>query len=839
MSNPSPHRLPRSVTPARYELRLAPDLDAATFSGEVRIDAEVHEPTTTVVLDAAELEVTAATVAGRPASVHLDASTERLTLALDEPLTPGPVTLHLVFTGELNDRLRGFYRSTFTDTDGVTRTIATTQFESTNARRAFPCWDEPDLKAVFEITLDVPADLLAVSCGRQLSRHDLGNGTHRVQFAPTMVLSTYLLAFVVGPMEATEARDVDGISLRVIHPVGKGHLATFALECGAFCLRHFARYFAIPYPGDKLDLVAVPDFAFGAMENMGCVTFREVLLLIDPDNATQPELERAADVIAHEIAHMWFGNLVTMGWWEGIWLKEAFATFCEMHAVDAYRPDWERWLGFGLSRTAAFDTDALASTRSIEYEVHSPEDAEAMYDVLTYEKGAAVVRMLEQYLGPEVFQRGTTEYLRRHSYANTVTADLWDAYELVSGEPMRATMDSWIYQEGFPVITVATDGADVHLSQRRFRFDQVDDTTRWHVPVIMSYGRDGAAPGEHRLLLQGQVTTVTLDASPRWLVANPRGSGFYRVRYEGAARDALINHRRELSAFERYGLVDDSWAAVLAGLDPVQRHLDLVAVLATDEDDLAVWQRIVATLHSIDHHLTGTERAGSFRQWCRSQLGPALAALDNHAEPGHERDLQRRATLVESLGRLGEPDWISAAATLVDDPAAPAAMRAAAVNIMAAHGTGTTFEDFVSRFRHASTPQEERRFLFALADFPGGAEAAHLVELVDNGTVRSQDVPLLLARALANAHTGRQVWGWVRDHWDELTPRLATNTIGRIVTGTTALAEPDLRDDVHAFFATHPLPQAGKTLDQNLERLRINVGVRQRLRAELAEVGAR
>ncbi len=360
----------------------------------------------------------------------------------------------------LNDKLKGFYRSTFVDTDGEQQVIATTQFEATDARRAFPCWDEPELKAVFGVTLVVDDDLAALSNAQELSRSPRGDGKVAVRFADTMKMSTYLVAFIVGPLDVTLPVDVNNTPLRVAYPRGKGHLTDYALDVGRFCLDFFADYYGIVYPGGKLDLVAVPDFAFGAMENLGCVTFREVLLLVDPAEVTQPELQNVTDVIAHELAHMWFGDLVTMKWWNGIWLNEAFATFMEMLATDAYRPEWDRWVSFGLSRSAAFDVDSLKSTRPIEYPVESPEDAEGMFDILTYEKGAAVVRMLEQYLEPEPFRDGIRRYLAQHQFENTETTDLWDAIEQATGEPVRRMMDSWIFQGGFPVV-------DVDLVERR------------------------------------------------------------------------------------------------------------------------------------------------------------------------------------------------------------------------------------------------------------------------------------------------------------------------------------------------------------------------------------
>ncbi|HBH75225.1 MAG TPA: peptidase, partial [Acidimicrobiaceae bacterium] len=412
-------RLPRLAVPSAYRLELAPSLSAHTFTGTAEIDVEILKPTSHLVLNSIELTIHSASVVingtTHTAVTTLDDETERLTLTLDGEVAAGPATVQVAFDGILNDQLHGFYRSTYTADDGTEHTIATTQFQSTDARRCFPCWDEPEYKATFETTLIVDADHLAVTNTSEVAETTLDDGRRRIQYAPTMVMSTYLVAFVVGPLEATESIHAGGVPIRVVHRPGQGDRTSFALDVAAAALDWFADYYAIPYPSDKVDLIAIPDFAFGAMENLGCVTFREVLLIIDPADASQPELQRAADVISHELAHMWFGDLVTMQWWEGIWLNEAFATFMETSCSDAYRPDWRVWDTFARARSAAFDVDALASTRPIEFPVVTPQDAEGMFDLLTYEKGASVVRMLEQYLGAEVFRDGVRHYLDTHS----------------------------------------------------------------------------------------------------------------------------------------------------------------------------------------------------------------------------------------------------------------------------------------------------------------------------------------------------------------------------------------------------------------------------------------
>jgi puromycin-sensitive aminopeptidase len=410
-SDESAYRLPRTVVPRRYELRIEPDLTTARFVGTVDIEIDVLEPVTEAVLNAKDLDIGEAwikTPVGRRlvATTSLDERAERLTLQLDTELDPGTALVHINFSGDINDKLKGFYRSVFTDADGVEHVIGTTQMEPTDARLAFPCWDEPDLKAVFSITLVVDDGLLAVSNAAEKSRFGADDGRVQIKFADTIPMSTYLVAWVVGPLVTTDPVDVDGVPLRVVHVPGKEHLTPYALEVGAFALRLFSDYYGIAYPGDKCDLIALPDFAAGAMENLGAITFREAVLLVDPADATRAELQRVADVISHELAHMWFGDLVTMKWWNGLWLNEAFATFMELAAVDAYRPDWERWVSFTNERSGAFAIDSLESTRPIEYPVHSPEEAEGMFDLLTYEKGASVLRMLEQYLGHDAYRAG-------------------------------------------------------------------------------------------------------------------------------------------------------------------------------------------------------------------------------------------------------------------------------------------------------------------------------------------------------------------------------------------------------------------------------------------------
>jgi puromycin-sensitive aminopeptidase len=839
-----PYRLPRTVIPARYELTLEPDLTAATFTGECATEVEVVERTDEIVCNAFELEIDEAWVEqqgpdGRriAAEVRLDPETERAHLLLAEPVEPGGWFVVTRFRGLLNDRLVGFYRSTFAGDDGDTHVIATSQMEATYARQAFPCWDEPELKAVFAVTLVVPDDTLALSNAAETSRTPLDDGRVSVQFADTMVMSSYLVAFVVGPLEATPPTDVDNVPLRIVHRPGQGHLTDFALEVGAFALRYFEDYYGIVYPGGKLDLIAIPDFGFGAMENTGCVTFREILLLVEPSAVTQPELQNVVDVISHEIAHMWFGNLVTMRWWNGIWLNEAFATFMETKATDAFRPEWERWVAFGHDRAAAFDIDALTTTRPIEFEVVSPRDAEGMFDVLTYEKGGAVLRMLEQFLGEDNFRDGIRAYLQKHQFANTETTDLWDAIEQATGEPVRRLMDSWIFQGGFPVVHVEPTETGVRLRQERFLYlDDGSDDTRWVLPVILRHGGAGAQQ-LHKVLVEEESLEVELPGA-EWVHVNWGASGFYRVRYTPELLERLLDRIELLSASERYSLVDDLWASVLAGHTSAVEYLEFAEGFA-DETDLAVWQRLLGGLAGLERLLEG-EPLARFQARVRALLAPARQRLDDEP-PGDDRGRQLRAVLFEHAAELGLDPEAAADARLLwdrslDEPASvDPPLLVAAVNVIASRGDEADFDEFWSRYQSAASPQEELRFLGALADFDEAHLYERLLTITLTDEVRTQNAPYVLRRALTNRHNGPAGWAFVRDHWDEINERFPSNSIVRLLEGIRNLSRPDEAEDVFAFFADHDVPQGTKTLSQHLERLRVNVALREREASRFAE----
>ena len=845
-----PFRLPRTVEPETYRIEIEPVVASASFSGTVAIDVTILEAVEEIVLNAAELavsdvEVRLADGSIVPCSVRFADELEQVVFHPSSSLPAGPATVSCRFTGTLNDKLRGFYRSTYTGLDGETQTIATTQFESVDARRSFPCFDEPDRKAVFEIALIVDPDVEAISNSPVVGIDPVG-AKRRIRFSPTMKMSTYLVAFVVGKLEATETVDVDGVPLRVVCTPGKRHLAHFALDIAAFALRFYADYFNIPYPGEKVDLVAIPDFAAGAMENLGCITFRDTALLVDETEAARTELERVADVIAHELAHMWFGDLVTMRWWEGIWLNEAFATFMETLCVDAFRPSWDRWVGFAPAREAALAVDSLHSTRPIEYPVGPPKEAEGMFDVLTYEKGCGVLRMLEQHIGPDVFRDGVRTYLKAHAYGNTVTADLWDALEDASGAPVRDVMDTFILQGGHPLVSLE-DGA---LRQQPFSLGPVPagETssigTEWRVPVaVRALPAGGKLGATLRHLVLDSAPTPVAEATEGLAVVNAGGWGMFRVGYGSRHRLELAEHLPELTPLERANLLADTWATTLAGHSALRDFLVLASRLGL-EPDPAPWAPVGNAL-VLARRIALPEQWPALHDAVGALLGPTLAHLGFDAAPGDgERTPSLRSLAISLLGTVGADDEVRAEAVRRFETSPigggsgepiPADIETATLAVVAQLVRPGDYDALLERYRNAATPQEEMRSLGALAAFPDVGLCLRTFDLAMT-EVRSQNGFAVLAALLANPVGNQAVWTRLTESWDAVLERFPKNAPPRIIEALPALcADAEFARGAIAFLDAHPLASGPRRVAQSVERLGVNVAFAARERPGLAD----
>ncbi len=817
----NPYRLDRTVVPSAYRIFITPDLDSATFAGRVEIDVDVIEATKVVKLNSIELDLGAATLtingtAHRSTDLNLDETYEVATYTFDALLPVGSAVLEIAFDGILNDQLHGFYRSTFTDPSGVKHTIATTQFENTDARRAFPCWDEPAFKATYQVNLTVPSHLAAYSNYPVATDTDLGNGQRTVSFKPTMKMSTYLVAFIIGAFEETEALDVDGVPLRVVYPIGNGHLTALALEAGAFGLRWFAEYFDIPYPGEKMDMVAIPDFMQGAMENLGCITYRTSDLLIDPATASLAEMVRVAHVVLHELAHMWFGDLVTMEWWQGIWLNEAFATFMQLLCQDDFRPTWETWTSFCTSRDMALDVDGLHTTRSVEYEVVSPADTQGMFGHLTYEKGAAILRMLEQYLGAETYRDGIRNYLRKHSYANTVTTDLWDAIEEVSGAPVRDVMNTWILQGGYPLITLE----DGMISQIPFAYGPATGEsaigTSWKVPVTTRSLKGG--PVDVHLL--GDDAIAISDDPP--VVVNARGSGYYRARYGVTESAALADHVDELDAVERAVLLSDSWALLFSSQISADQFLTIGAGLG-DLDEPTPWGTLATAVGYIKRALPDG-RASGFAERVRAIFGPQFERLGWDARPGESALApQLRAIVLSTLGTVCADEAIIAEAQRrFDANDVSGDLANAILRVVASRDRPGDYETFLERYRGAGTPQDEQRYMRGLWGFSDERVALDAAEKCFS-EFRNQDASAMLGILTLSPATGPSVWRFMTSRWDDVM-KFPPNTLSYTTRGiVTFINDAAFADEVAAFYTSHPLAGEQKEVEQNVERMRVGL----------------
>jgi len=846
-----PYRLPRHVRPIRYDLRLEPDLATLAFAGDETVTLEIAEPTAEVVLNAIDLAFGEATLTNsRGDSLRgtpvVDEAAERCRITFPSQITPGTWRLRLTFTGTLNDKLRGFYRSSYKDPSGEARLMAATQFEATDARRAFPCWDEPAFKAVFAVALVIDPALTAVSNTAVVSER-VERGRKVVTFADTMKMSTYLVAFVVGELEATDAIMVGRTPVRVWCVPGKRHLAAFGHEIGVASLRFFEDYYGLPYPSDKLDLLAIPDFAAGAMENLGAITFRETALLVDRSAASHSELERVADVVAHENAHMWFGDLVTMMWWNGIWLNEAFATFMEILAVDTWKPEWQRWTTFGVSRAAALSVDGLHSTRPIEFHVEAPRDADAMFDVLTYEKGASVLRMLEQYLGAAVFRDGVREYLRRHAYGNAETGDLWAALGRAANQPIPEVMDAWIFQPGYPLVSARLDGGQLVLSQQRFTYlpEPMPGSTpaprnqQWQVPVQVRINAERA--GTERRLLAGGETRLPLPDRLESVLVNEGGHGFYRVRYSGELLERLVGGLDRLAGIERFNLVNDAWAVTVAGHMTVTDYLELTTRFRR-EHDRNVWSVLIASLSMLNRIAAPAERA-RLSALVRDRVTPVFTELGWTPRSGEdELTRQLRGDLIRAMGALGDDRSVQARAaelyargtTDLDPNVLPAI-----IGVLAHAGDGSRYDEFLKKFRSASTPQEEQRYLYALAAFRQPELLTQTLARAINGEIRTQDAPFVVRSLLTSVYGRELAWEFVKTNWDTMERQYPKAGLRRLAEGVIGLATPELERDVHAFFQARRPEFGGKTLEQYLEQLRIAVSLREREAAALTRYLAR
>jgi puromycin-sensitive aminopeptidase len=830
-------RLPRWIRPLRYRLHFDVDPGPAKFEGSAEIDLVLDRATDEIQLHAAGLEVTQAAIGETRLGITPRPAVERVALKLPTPQGPGEVRLSLRFQAPLQKGLRGLYRATAGD-----RAMAFTQFEPADARRAFPCFDEPDFKAVFEVSATAPEGMQVLSNGPLVAEEAAGAGRKRWRFAPTPLISTYLVALGVGDLAHVDA-DCAGVPVRVWALPEKLALGKPALEMACAFLPLLADYFGLPYPYQKLDLVAVPDFEAGAMENAGALFFRESTLLLDPEKATLEATRHVAIVVAHEMAHQWFGDLVTMEWWDDLWLNEAFATWMEFVIVDQWKPEWNLWTDFERMKAHPLYLDSLRSTRPIQAEVKTPEQANEMFDGITYSKGAAVLRMFEVSLGSDRFKQGVRAYLAAHQSANAKAAHLWEALAQATGRPVAELARSWFTQGGYPLLSVELQGEKLRLRQRRFfaKPEETDAGARWRVPLAVKLGS-----GQSSQLVTGELDAETgelklpAQGPDPWLLGNAEGSGFYRVAYEPAALAALAAHREALLPVERISLLNDQWALVRAGA-PVIAHLPLVDGFAADPARV-VLETVMGQLAYLEDVVLSDGDRSAWQRWVSGLLSPHLRRL-GWDPPASESvdDRMLRPTVIEVLGVVGGDAALRAEAKnrvvrwLTDGSGLHPSVLGAALRLAAAQGDSALYDRLLAKMREAQAPEDRDRLLSALGAFedPGLVGRALLASIGPD--VRSQDMSSLLGQLFGNRKARRATWAFVQEHWNEVSTRAPVFGLRRIVSATARLCDAAVRREIEAFFSLpeHHVEAGERDLRQALEAIDLGLSVRAREHANL------
>jgi puromycin-sensitive aminopeptidase len=850
---PRGYRLPSSVRPTEVDVHLEVDpARGSGFRGEVEHRLTLDRALRSIELHAAELRLARARVAagGRTqrGRIELYPELERAVIRFEEPVPAGEAVLELAFSGRLRSDLRGLYLARSGE-----RRYAFTQLEAAEARRVFPCFDEPALKARFALSVTTGSRHTVLSNQPVEKIEPLVGGRKRVRFQRTPPLSTYLLALAVGPLEASEPVRCGGTEIRVWHVPGKGQLTAFALECARECLARLEAWFDLPYPYAKLDLVAVPDFEAGAMENAGAVFFRETLLLVDPETVTLQERKRVAEVVCHELAHMWYGDLVTMAWWNDLWLNEAFATWMAFHIVDTWKPDWRMWHDFQHHRAAALGLDALDHTHPIYTKVRRPSEATENFDLITYEKGASVVRMIERFLGAEAFRAGVRAYIRRHQESNATAADLWNALSEASNRDVEPVVRPWIERPGFPLLEVrrAQERGRTTLAFRQERFRaspsrrRRSDGSRWPIPWVGRLGRPNRGTQLERRLLQKRREEVVLESeAPRFVYANADEGGFFRPLHEPAELATLAAHRADLTAVERMGLIGHQWAAVRAGRASLASFLDLAFAFGGERDPdvlLALRGPLAFIVDRLAREI-GPEAQRALRQRIAETFGPAFEALgfDPETQEDDERRL-RRAALLGLVGEVAEAPAVVAEAGrrceryLADRRALEPNLADAVVGLGARTGDAARFDAFLAAAEGARTPQERRRMLLALGDFrePALVDRALALSLTD--AVGVQDVAILLTRMFGNPAARDSAWAFLKRRWPKLRRRLPPMLVTRPIEATPALGTRAARRDVAAFFRANPVATAARAVRQALERFDLDAELAKRTVPELSK----
>lgn len=839
-------RLPDAARPENYKLTFTPDLENAKFEGDETITLRVLKPTSEITLNAVDIDLHEVTIASggttQKATVRPDKEKEMVVLSVEKPLAAGPATIHITYTGILNSEMRGLYLGK----DDQGRRYAASQFEATDARRAFPSFDEPDYKATFDITAVADKGQVAISNYKVVSDTPGPGDKHTVKFATTAKMSSYLAALVVGNFEYVEG-SVDGIPISVYSTPGKKEMGKFALEVAEQNVGYYDKYFGIKYPYGKLDLVGLPDFSAGAMENIGCITFREVLLLIDDKQGSVDLKKTIASVTAHEIAHMWFGDLVTMKWWDDVWLNEGFATWMSSKPIQKWKPEWNFDLDDVSGTGGTLNVDALDNTRPIHQAAETPAQIQELFDGIAYGKAAAVLRMLESYLGEETFRAGINAYLKQHQYANATAEDFWDTQAKTSKKPVDKIMPTWVKQAGEPIINVKAqcsgNSTNVTVTQQRYYFDrskfESPNDQLWQIPVCLKGSATTGAPRCE--LLTKKEENLTLPGCSNWVLANAGATGYYRVGYQPDAVRALAHDAEtKLSPAERISLQNDIWASVRVGREPVGDYLAFAQGLQSDRTR-AVLEDVLGRIDYIGQYLPNDSDRDSFRAWLRQFLTPIMKEVGWEPKP-NESDEQRtlRSRVLTALGQdARDPAALAQARTIADKALADPAsvdhqLAGSALGLAAIKGDADFYDKVMAALKNPKSPEEYYAYFFTLPQFTDPKLLQRTLDFAISPDVRSQDALQLVTGVLGNQDGEKLAWDFIRQHWTEIEKAGGPFASAEVVRATSGFCDAGMRDQVTEFYSAHKIAAAERTYRQSIERINNCIDLKSQQQPQLA-----
>jgi aminopeptidase N len=759
----TPGKLPKDVVPVQYAAHLVPDLAARTFLGAETIEIDVLQPTRLIMLNAVNLEIDAASLAGArlpelKLTPLLDKEQQTLRFELADPLPAGRYRLSLKFHGKINREARGMFHMQYKNAAAQDKAMLATQMEPVDARRMLPAWDEPAFRAKFKLTVDVPEAFTAYSNTPVEKTSKLDGGLKRLQFGVTPSMPSYLLVLVAGELERVSAKQ-DGVDLGIVTTAGKLGSTAYALNASKDLLRYYNNYFGTPYPLPKLDQIAVPGGFSGAMENWGGIVYTESALLVDPQKSTEATKRGVFRITAHEIAHQWFGNLVTMAWWDNLWLNEGFASWMAAKATEQMHPEWRPWLAGAADRDSVMEKDMLATTNPIQTPVTTEAQAANAFNNITYVKGQAFLRMLEAYLGEDAFRRGMRTYMAKHQYSNTTSADLWAALAAASGKPVEKVAADWTTQPGLPLIDVAQSCDNgkrtVTLSQQNY---SEGGKRQWHVPLQL-----GSVGGKSlTMLLEGERTSVTQPGCDGVLLVDPYAVGYFRVRYDKGGFDALLGQWSKLPDASRIKLLADSWSLAASGRGDLGNYMKLVARLG-DEPRMAVWDSVIDNLNTLDGYLAGRPERAALHGFVNKLLAPRMKKLGWTDVPGESvEDTQLRYKLATAMARAGNEEAIAMAKVMFGNfLMTPASLKPSqmdfAMSVTGMHADTANYEALAGLLARTQNNEERRRYAQALASARNPALASRTLALALDtslpGPVANRIVP-----AVAAAEHVDQAW---------------------------------------------------------------------------------